>query len=156
MNLENKPTGFNLGNISKIEIAPFYFFDSITNNKTDIENTKIVIKSSYNWQNIYFTPETAKYSSPSKPTPAGEIYTPTLIFRIPKIRRVIYQELNEFIGIKLVVKLTDGNGAVMLLGNKTEGLSLSFSKTAPGNVSAYNGTSITIKGTTTFPSLDVY
>ena len=151
-----KHEGFNLGSIAKIQFAPFHYFESITKSKTDIKESDIIFNSGKTWIESYFTPGTAKYSDYGKQTPSGIIHLHNLIFNVPKIRRELYAELYKYMGIRIVVKLTDANGAIMLLGDKIQGLKMSFTKTLPGDTASYNGTSITISGKTTFPSLDIY
>ena len=99
--------GDNIGSISNIEIA----------HHTDFERWHPAkFHSGNNWQNIEITGEMAELKRKTKDDPNGIIYTYSGFFDIQSIRDEVEINLMPFIGRKSILRITDNNGRVYVIG----------------------------------------
>lgn len=108
MTLINIFEGDNIGSIASIEIA----------NHTDfISLNPVQFIQDKSWQNIGFTGE-AELKRKTKDDPNGVIYNYSGFFDIQSIRDEVELNLMSYVGKHAILRITDNNGRVYIIGQK--------------------------------------
>ena len=99
--------GDNIGSIAHIEIAYHTDFESWEPAK---------FKTGKSWQNIQITGEMAELKRKTKDDPNGLIFTYSGFFDIHMIRDEVELKLLPFVGKRAVLRITDNNKRVHIIG----------------------------------------
>jgi len=129
----------NIGSISKIEMIEISNVVDILTTSNPIKNSDIKLKNGSEFEYIYFTPKTGKFSSEHKNSDNGELFNKSIMFKIPKFRSDVYADLIRRINQYHLLLCTDCNGISFLLGSKYSPVQLVFVSDIPSEVNQYNG-----------------
>ena len=124
----------NIGSITKIEIAQA---EDITLGAVNTKN-EVTVANTGSWDEPAFTTETAGWNEGSKHTAAGDLFAASLRFQLPKQMPDNHQAAHKYKNIPLVIRITDGNGNKVLIGEPSNPVYLEVSKKIPANTAGIN------------------
>ena len=138
-------TGINLGGLNPV--SWIYREDVALFNCSDSTLSCVVYpKIGKNWNSIYGTPETMQLDSEQQDTPAGVKYLYKLKILVPKDRAPVEAELFRMTGRQLIIKLTDKNGTIRILGTMESPMKLTNKLLKPAALETYNGYELLFTG----------
>ena len=100
--------GDNIGSIARLEIAYHTDFESWD---------PATFKSGKSWQSIEIGGKTAELRRKTKDDPNGIIYIYSGFFDVHMIRDEVELNLMPYVGKRTVLRITDSNGRVYIIGN---------------------------------------
>ncbi|MFN8406979.1 MAG: hypothetical protein U0X71_05805 [Sphingobacteriaceae bacterium] len=107
--------GDNIGSVARLEIAYHTDFESWD---------PATFKSGKSWQSIEITGETAELKRKAKDDPNGIVYTYSGFFDVHAIRDEVELNLMPYVGKRAVLRLTDSNGRVYIIGKPQNPIAL--------------------------------
>ena len=125
---------FNIGSITKIEIAPS---DQITLGTPNATN-EVTVTNSGTWDEPSFTIETASWSEDEKSKNAGNTYVSKLKYQVPKVDPANYQAAHKYKNVPVVVRITDGNSNKVVIGTPDRPVFITTSKSIPEKTAGIN------------------
>lgn len=130
MSLINLFEGDNIGSIARIEIA----------NHTDFESwAPAKFFKGKAWQTIQIAGESAELKRRTKDDPNGIIYTYSGFFDIHTVRDEVETKLMPFVGKRAILRITDNNGRVYIIGKPLNPVTLEEESTTGKSVKNKNG-----------------
>ena len=131
-------SGINIGGLNLVswifrdDVAAFVFSDISL-------YCTVTPKTGKSWNSLYGTPETIQLESEQQDSPAGAKYLYKLKMLVPKDRAPVESELFRMTGRCLIIKLTDKNGTVRILGTLESPMKLTSKLLKPAVLEAFNG-----------------
>lgn len=138
----------NIGSIQKIEVA---LERDITIGAPN-EKNEVVVNNRIAWDVINFTAGSASISEPEEIGIQGLIYKTKLGWKIPKAGPENYANAYKYRNKKVILKVTDGNGTVHLIGEPGRPVMIKTEKIIPAKPSGYNGYEMTVETRNTHPA----
>jgi len=141
----NRHTGINIGGLNPVswvfreDVAGFTF------NETTLF-CSVSLKTGKSWNSLYGTPETIQLESESQDTPSGMKYIYKLKKFVPKDRPEVESELLRMTGRRLILKVTDKNGTIRLLGTMETPMKMTSKLLKPLVIEGFNGYDILFSG----------
>ena len=138
-------TGINIGGLNPVswiyreDVAIFSGSDSSL-------YCLVVPKPGKSWNALYGTPETIQLESEQQDTPGGMKYLYKLKMLVPKDRITVEDELFRMTGRQLIIKLTDKNGTIRILGTMESPMKLTNKLLKPAALETYNGYELLFTG----------
>ena len=140
---------FNIGSISKIEIA---LASSVILTQANY-SFQVKVLSNPQWEDIPFTFESASFSQIEKESDEGTLFNATLQFRSPKFTKENFSNFSNYLSKDLAFRITDGNGTVFLIGDMFFPAHMARSPKIPEKTAGYNGVSLSVKCLSNRPAL---
>ena len=138
-------TGINLGGINSV--SWIYPEDVAIFNSSDSSLYCLIVpKTGKSWNSLYCTPETIQLESEQQDTPGGMKYLYKLKMLVPKDRITVEDELFRMTGRQLIIKLTDKNGTIRILGTMESPMKLTNKLLKPAALETYNGYELLFTG----------
>ncbi|MNK53034.1 hypothetical protein D3C87_719850 [compost metagenome] len=122
--------GDNIGSLLSVEIAHQADFASFN---------PAIFKAGKDWVNVPFVPEKARFNLGEEETKNGPLFSYGGDFFLNKLRDEVFTDLHKYIGRKAVLKLTDLNGEVYIIGAPGYPCTLAFDGGTGGNYTDANG-----------------
>jgi len=119
----------NMGSVQKIEFCDVTLISSIPRMQNQLISDPIVFSAGGSWTEIYFTKETSGLSEQEKTSEQGPHYDILINGLLPKRAQATDGQMVDLHGTEFVVKITDGNGKVKLVGSKDSPLRLQTDRT---------------------------
>lgn len=123
--------GDNIGGIFKLEYCPHYGFSSFN---------PAVLAAGYTWHEIPFKGESCELFLKLDTTPHGPLFTYSGPFAIHNQRDEVETTLFPYVGKHLVLRLTDMNGRVYIIGAPDAPVELSLGAKSGQRYVDENGT----------------
>jgi hypothetical protein len=136
----------NLGSLSKIEFIPIEDVIEIPAVKNLILTTDLILQPGARWYMMQCTFETMGMGYDSEKTIHGDKYNPKISAFIPKLTPDIEATLQEMQGHLFLVRATDNNGYVRIIGTIDAPLQFSNDGSAGKIIADKNGTNISFAG----------
>lgn len=136
--------GNNIGSIAKLEIAFHTDFSSF--NPAVLQNGK-------QWFNILFKEESGFLKINVEETENGLVYSYSGAFFIHRIRPEVVNEVNPYLGQLTVMRITDINGEVYIIGAPGVPVTLTLDAQTGEKYTAENGSNYTFATQQSFPYL---
>lgn len=114
---------------------------------------EIVLKTGCRWEDMYFTPQTARPESSSKTDEAGTVYDNTINFVFPSDSDLVAQQFSDLEHTALLIKAVCANGSVELYGTAKNPAWLTYSKTKGAKIMDSAKYDVTISAKSIFPAI---
>ncbi len=138
-------TGINLGGINSINWM--YCEDiSLFNISATSLYCAITPITGKDWNSFYATPETMQLDSEQQDTPSGIKYVYKLKALIPKDRIDVENQLFQMTGRCLILKITDKNNTIRILGTMNSPMKITSKLLKPLVLEGFNGYDILFSG----------
>ena len=141
----SRHTGINIGGLNPVSWIFREDIAGFTYNDTTLHCT-VILKTGKSWNSLYGTPETIQLESENQDTPAGMKYLYKLKILVPKDRALVESELFRMTGRQLIIKLTDKNGTIRILGTMESPMKLTNKLLKPAALETYNGYELLFTG----------
>jgi len=144
-------TGINIGAISSVswifreDVIGFTYNDSSL-------LCSVTPRIGAGWNSVYGTPETIQLDSEQQDTPAGLKNIYKLKMLVPKDRREVETELLGMNGRLLMVRVTDKNGVIRILGSPENPMKLTCKLLKPPAMEGFNGYELLFSGEMSKPA----
>lgn len=102
--------------ICRIEYQQVRNIVSIDKNEDNFKRS-VILGTSLDWIEIYFSPGTAKFEEKTKRGNAGVLYNQKLTFKFPGEDDDTAADINDLINIPLILKLTFNNSKSKIVGD---------------------------------------
>ena len=141
----SRHTGINIGGLNPVswifreDVAGFTF------NETTLF-CSVTLKTGKSWNSLYGTPETIQLESESQDTPSGMKYLYKLKKFVPKDRPEVESELLRMTNRRLILKVTDKNGTIRLLGTMDSPMKMTSKLLKPAALETFNGYELLFSG----------
>lgn len=123
--------GNNIGSLKKVEIVL----------SADVESLyPLTLKSGKTFTQIPLTPQKNQLSIKTEETDNGTVFAYTGKFYVHNIRQTVNQAMQPFLGKRSVMRLTDMNSQVYILGYPGNGVTLTKTASTGENYTSQNGT----------------
>jgi len=122
--------GDNIGSLLKAEFALHTDFESFN---------PALFKTGKAWQNLPFKEQSGSFKGGNEDSENGNIFSYEGKFFIHRIREEVRTALHPYLGQHVVLKLTDLNGEVYIIGAPGMPVTLSVSASTGENYSTENG-----------------
>ena len=138
-------TGINIGGLN---LVSWIFRDDVASFAFSAISLSCIVtpKTGKSWNSIYATPETIQLESEQQEMPGGTKYVYKLKLLVPKDRSALASELFRMTGRCLIIKLTDKNGTVRILGTMESPMKLVSKLLKPAVMEAFNGYELNFAG----------
>lgn len=114
-------TGTNVGSLCKIEIVNTKLVASMPDAYEGQVIGDITLHEGAEWENIYFTQDTAHFVEQPRQVDGAEVYELVVKWKVPKDRATALQYLLQSSHARFVARLKDVNGTTVLAGTPDEG-----------------------------------
>jgi len=141
----SRHTGINIGGLNPVSWIFKEDVAGFTYNDTTLYCC-VTPKIGKSWNSLYGTPETIQLESEQQDTPGGMKFLYKLKILVPKDREAVESELFRMTGRCLIIKLTDKNGVIRLLGTMESPMKLTNKLLKPPTVEAFNGYDLLFAG----------
>ncbi len=140
-----KKTGDNLGGLKTIEFCEIDFVNSIPDPVNGQINSAVSFKATGGWCEFYATFETVNLSQKNTSGSQGDVFEIIINGFIPNQSLVMDNQFAKLDNSKVILKVTDNNGHILLVGrmekNEIYGTSFSCEYNSQSKVSGLKGTS---------------
>ncbi len=144
-------TGINLGGLNQVSWVYREDIAGFTYNEATLY-CLVTLKPDRTWNLLYGTPETLQLESEEQDMPGGMKYLYKLKVLVPKDRPGVEAELFRMNGRQLVVKLTDKNGTIRILGTMESPMKMTSKLTKPASLETFNGYDLLFAGEFSTPA----
>ena len=139
----------NFGSLILIEYAPLYSIASFSPGKAGtITAQGVQFYAGYGWQRLYCSEDTMGHKQSKQLDAGGEYWQQQVIGTVPGDELVIEQALLELKDQRFVVRTTNPNGIIKVVGNLKQPLSLSLDSDSQSTVPGTPGTDLTFSANT--------
>ncbi|MDA3867747.1 MAG: hypothetical protein PF489_13515 [Salinivirgaceae bacterium] len=115
-----------------------------------MQNSGVIIKIEYKYteadsfNEIQFTPRSAKLNQDAKKTGAGVLHTTKVPFKIAKNEKATKEPISTLLNRKAIYRVTDGNYTTYTLGDDEIKARLNYSLELGGSPGSFNGREVEI------------
>ena len=138
-------SGINIGGIDSVSWIFKEDIQGLTLSDTTLYCT-VILKTGKLWNSLYGSPETMLVETEHQDTPSGMKYLYKLKVLVPKDRPQVELELFRMIGCHLMVKVTDKNGTIRILGTMECPMKMTVKLLKPSAIEAFNGYELLFSG----------
>ncbi|RQO65090.1 hypothetical protein DBR40_24780 [Pedobacter sp. KBW01] len=140
----NHYEGDNFGSLAKVESIEHFNVKSLN---------PVTLMPGAAWKNIPFKEETGQKRLKTDDTENGTVYNYSGSFFISNIRKEVETELNPFLGQMLMLRVTDMNGLVSIIGAPGMPVTLKKNHDTGKKYTNENGTEFIFEIDQSFPEL---
>jgi hypothetical protein len=126
--------GNNIASLKKVEVIL----------QDDIESLNpLALKSGKSFLNVPLTPQKNNLTIATEDSENGTVYNHSGKFFLHRVREEIFTSLGNFVGRRSVLRLTDMNNVIYILGTKDNCVLLNFKANTGESYTAQNGVEFT-------------
>lgn len=139
----NHYEGDNFGSLAKLEMTKHFNFSGF--------NPAVFAQGG--WTNVPFREQTGQLQEETEDSPNGIIYTYTISILVANMRDELDDVIRAYLGQVAVIRATDMNGRVYIIGAPCAPVTLTSAGDTGKNYTSENGTVLSIKHQQYHPAL---